>query len=139
MNGLLLRTRECDVRQPGAPERGIRLWTHVEVPGDIWFVLECAVETIGTGLDIRRFVTANFWEARALYKKTAFHWASLHAVVRSPVDFPSGQLFQTVSEVLRLDDSDALLLRLESGLMLMASGGRMHKGPAIAIGRSVYP
>lgn len=139
MNSLFLRTRESDGRRPGAPERGIRFWTHAEVPGDIWFVLECAVETVGVGIDIRRFITASFWEARVLYKTTAFEWAHLHAYVSSPTDFASGHLFQTVSEVVRVDRGDALLLRMESGLMLMVSGGKILNGPSIAVGRTVFP
>lgn len=139
MDSPLLRTRERDSRQPDVPVRGERFWTHVEVPGDIWFVLECGVETVGGAFSIRRYIATDFWEIRELYKRTVFEWFSLHAFVRSPTDFPTGHLFQTVAEVTRIDAGDKLLLRMSSGLMLMASGGKVLKEQAIEIGRRVFP
>lgn len=139
MDALLLRTRDRDSRPADSPQRGIRYWSSVEVPGDVWFVLECGVETLGIEFNVRRYIATDFWEVRELYKKTTFDWASLHVFVRSPTDFPSGHLFQAVAEVTRIDQDDKLLLRTTSGLMLMASGGKVVKAPAVALGRRVFP
>ena len=74
----LLRTRERDLRQFGPPERGVRHWTHVEVPTDIWFVVEGRVNPLEGEPYRKRFVVADFADALRLHRESGFDNAMLH-------------------------------------------------------------
>lgn len=111
----------------------------MELPGDLFFILECGVEVLGKGIDVKRFVMADFWQARELYRKTICEWARLLIYVRAPSTFPYGHTFDTVAEVSRVGNEDELLVRLKSGLMLMIHAGSMQKTRLIEVGTTVFP
>jgi hypothetical protein len=137
----LLRTRERDCQQVQDSPRGSRFWTHVEAPGDILFILECAVQTVGTGMQVRRFVCADFWHARDMHRKTAYEWARLFAYFRAPTDFVGGYSFEPIEEVHRVGSSNSskLLFRFASGLMVLARNGNVLAEHPLEFGKRVFP
>lgn len=98
-----------------------------------------ATEYEGLKLEVRRFITADFWEARSIYLHTAFEWAQLYAYVREPKAFNSGHTFEPLVEVNQIDSSSRLLLQFKSGLLLLLSNGQVEPGPAVDVGRKVFP
>lgn len=141
VNCHLLRTRERDSRLSSSSVRGTRSWVSVEVPGDIWFMVECAVaaNADGTKLEVKRHITADFWEARDIYIRTAYEWARLCAYVRAPSIFTKGHTFEPVSEVSQVGSRERLLFRFESGLMLQVVGGNVSHETPLDVVRRVFP
>lgn len=137
----LLRTRERDCRLLEEQARGSRHWVSVEVPGDLWFVVECAVATERTGLnlEVKRHITADFWEARSIYARTACEWAQLFVYVRAPSSLVKGHTFEPVVEVNQVGATDTLLFRFQSGLMVFVSEGKVTADAPLDVVRKVFP
>lgn len=137
----MLRTKERDSRQPEQPARGSRYWTTVEVPGDMFFMVECAVavNVEGTRYEVQRNIATDFWVARDLYAKTACEWVRLYAYIREPSIFDRGHTFQTVVEVSQVGTTDRLLFRFESGLMMHVADGRVSHEAPMDVVRKVFP
>lgn len=138
----MLRTRERDSREPERPVRGSRYWSTVEVPGDVFFMVECAVSTNaeGTRFEVKRQIATDFWVARDIYARTASEWAHIYAYIREPSIFGSGHTFQKVVEVSQVGTRDRLLYRFESGLMVQVAGGSIsHGAPLLDVVRKVFP
>lgn len=135
----LLRTRERDLRQFGPPERGVRHWTHVEVPTDIWFVVEGRVNPLEGEPYRKRFVVADFADALRLHRESGFDNAMLHAYVCSPALFERGVHFERVNRVFGLARSNGVLLQFISGLMLVSADGRVEAPCRLDVGTQIFP
>lgn len=136
---LFLRTDDKDSRKLQLPVRGARHWTVVEVPGDVWFMVEGNQLISRDCADIKRFITTTLQEALDLVRGRRFVSASLYAYVREPTTFASGHLFQQVKEVHRFDPSGALLLCFSQGVMVTIQGGEVSNTSPVGVGKQVFP
>lgn len=137
----MLRTRERDAREPERPVRGSRYWSTVEVPGDMFFMVECAVAVNhdGTRFEVKRHIATDFWIARDIYAKTACEWSRLYAYIREPSVFDKGHAFQAVAEVSLVGTRERLMFRFESGLMMQVANGRVSHETHLDVVRKVFP
>ncbi len=135
----LLRTRERDLRQFGPPERGVRQWTHIEVPSDIWFVVEGRITPLDGDPYRKRYVVADIADGLRLYRESGFDSAVLHAYVCAPALFERGVHFERVSRVFRLRSSKGVLLQFASGLMVVSADGSVQSPGHLDIGTQVFP
>lgn len=136
---LLLRTDEKDLRRLQLPVRGARYWTAVEVPGEVWWMVEGSQLTAQDRADIRRFITTTLQEALDLMRSRRFVWTSLFAYVREPTAFLNGHLFQRVEEVHRFDPAGELLVCFSTGVMVSIQDGEMANTKPVGVGHRIYP
>ena len=138
-NPLFLRTDEKDSRKLQLPVRGARHWTVVEVPGDVWYMVEGNQLTSFDRADIKRFITTSLQEALDRMRGQRFLSASLFAYVREPTSFVSGHFFQRVKEVHRFDQSGELLLYFSKGVMVTIKDAEMSNTRPLGVGQRIYP
>lgn len=135
----LLRTREKHGRKNPEQPRGVRYWTAVEVPGDMWFMVEAAASDGSDRASVKRFVTTDIAEALQLLHAHHVEWSHLHAYVRIPAVY-TGSLFQRVQEVHRVDGSDeTLVLRFLSGVMVTVRCGLVTQEQPVGLCHRIYP
>ena len=136
---LLLATRERDCRTCEPHERGVRRWTHVELPSSLWFAVECCVERSDGERTVRTFISADLSNALHIYRQADYAWAYVRGYMREPLLFPRGHLFETLAEAFSLGRSGAHLLRFASGLMVVTAGGALKVPKSLDLGERVFP